>query len=66
MAQSYYTDIDDDVYEYDLRPTPIEALYWATYKVKPGDVKIITSTSKRERDRLRHEIMDSINIREMR
>jgi len=65
MAESYYTDINDDVYQYDLQPTPIEALYWATYKVKAADVKIITSTTKLECDRLRNEIMHSINIREL-
>ena len=65
MAESYYTDIDEDTYEYDLQPTPIEALYWATYKVKAADVKIITSTTKLECARLRNEIMNSINIREL-
>ena len=62
IGNSFYRDIDGKEYEYVLKPTPVEAVYWETYKAKAGDVRIKSGAEdKTEASRVRKEIAASVN-----
>ena len=62
IGNSFYRDIDGKEYEYALKPTPVESVYWETYKAKASDVKIKSGAdTKPEASRVRREIADSVN-----
>ena len=57
----FFTDIDGDVWEYELDIDPPEALYWKNYKVKLSDIKLISDVHKEIKKRIRKEILKDIN-----
>lgn len=62
VGTSFYRDIDGKEYEYVLKPTPVEAVYWETYKAKASDVQIKSGAdTKPEASRVRREIAASVN-----
>ena len=61
MSESFYRDIDGELFEYDLRPSPREKVYWETYKARPSDIKILTDVTAETAKRLRGEIAADIN-----
>jgi len=61
MSESFYRDIDGELFEYDLRPSPREKVYWETYKARPSDVKILTDVTASTAKRLQSEIAEDIN-----
>ena len=57
----FFTDIDGDVWEYELHTTPPEAMYWKNYKIKLSDIKVISDVHKEIKKRIRKEILKDIN-----
>ena len=50
--------------QYTLKTNPPEAMYWTTYRLKKGDIQIITKTDKATATQIRQEIFDDIISRE--
>jgi hypothetical protein len=59
-GEMFFTDIDGDVWQYELRTNPPEAMYWDTYKLKVTDIKILTDTNRETKTRVRQEIYRDI------
>ena len=45
-GEMFYTDIDGELWQYELKTDPPEAMYWETYKLKQTDIKIISGANK--------------------
>lgn len=60
-GRSFYKDIDGVLYEYQLRPTPPESVYWETYKARLSDIKVLGVRSSDEKRRVAKEIQLDIN-----
>lgn len=50
--------------EYTLKTDPPEAMYWTTYRLKKGDIQILTKTDRQTDAAIRQEIFDDIISRE--
>ena len=59
-GEMFFTDIDGDVWQYELRTNPPEAMYWDTYKLKVTDIKVLTDTNRETKTRVRQEIYRDI------
>jgi len=60
IGEMFFTDIDGDVWQYELNTDPPEATYWANYKLKLTDIKVISKTDKETKQRVRQEIYKDI------
>tara|TARA_A100000172_G_scaffold78237_1_gene63553 strand:- start:965 stop:1171 length:207 start_codon:yes stop_codon:yes gene_type:complete len=60
IGEMFFTDIDGDVWQYELKTNPREAMYWDTYKLKVSDIKVLGSTDKETSKRVRLEIYKDI------
>ena len=56
----FFKDIDGDVWKYELKTNPREAIYWDTYKLKVSDIKVLGSADKETKNRVRLEIYKDI------
>ncbi len=56
----FFKDIDGDVWQYELKTNPREAIYWDTYKLKVSDIKVLGSADKETKNRVRLEIYKDI------
>ena len=61
IGQMFFTDIDGDVWEYELDIDPPEALHWKNYNIKLSDIKVISDAHKEIKKRIRKEILKDIN-----
>ena len=62
-GEMFYTDIDGELWQYELKTDPPEAMYWETYKLKQTDIKIISGANKETKKRVRQEIYkDILNV----
>ena len=62
-GEMFFRDIDGDLWQYELKTNPPEAMYWETYKLKPTDIKVITDADNETKKRVRHEIYkDILNV----
>jgi len=59
-GEMFFTDIDGDVWQYELNTDPPEATYWENYKLKITDIKVITKADKEIKNRVRQEIYKDI------
>lgn len=59
-GEMFFTDIDGDVWQYELRTNPPEAMYWDTYKLKITDIKVLTDANRETKTRVRQEIYRDI------
>ena len=60
IGEMFFTDIDGDVWQYELKTNPREAMYWDTYKLNVSDIKVLGSTDKETSKRVRLEIYKDI------
>ncbi len=60
QGEMFFTDIDGDVWQYELHTEPPEATYWVGYKLKLTDIKVITEADKETKARVRQEIYKDI------
>ena len=60
IGEMFFTDIDGDVWQYELKTNPREAMYWDTYNLKVSDIKVLGSTDKETSKRVRLEIYKDI------
>ena len=60
LGEMFYTDIDGDVWQYELKTTPTEAIYWDTYKLKVSNIKVLGDIPKEVKKRIQHEIYRDI------
>ena len=60
IGEMFFTDIDGDVWQYELKTNPREAMYWDTYKLKVSYIKVLGSTDKETSKRVRLEIYKDI------
>lgn len=60
IGEMFYTDIDGDVWQYELNTKPTEAVYWDTYKLKISNIKVLGDASKEIKKRVQHEIYRDI------
>ena len=60
IGEMFFTDIDGDVWQYELKTNPREAMYWDTYKLKVSVIKVLGSTDKETSKRVRLEIYKDI------
>ena len=59
----FFRDIDGDLWQYELKTDPPEAMYWETYKLKRTDVKVITDADAETKKRIQQEIYkDILNV----
>ena len=62
-GEMFYTDIDGELWQYELKTDPPEAMYWETYKLKRTDVKVITDADAETKKRIQQEIYkDILNV----
>ena len=61
IGKMFFTDIDGDVWEYELHTDPPEAISWKTYKVKLSNIKVISDAHKEIKKRIRREILKDMN-----
>lgn len=62
-GEMFFRDIDGDLWQYELKTNPPEAVYWETYKLKLTDIKVISNADKETKRRIRQEIYkDIINV----
>mgnify|MGYP003628640628 FL=1 len=59
-GEMFFRDIDGDVWQYELKTNPPEAVYWETYKLKPTDIKVISEADTEVKKRIRQEIYKDI------
>jgi|TARA_Y100000592_G_scaffold2495_1_gene3785 hypothetical protein len=60
IGEMFFKDIDGDVWQYELKTNPREAIYWDTYKLKVSDIKVLGSADKETKNRVRLEIYKDI------
>jgi len=65
IGEMFFTDIDGDVWQYELKTNPPEAMFWETYKLKPMDIKVLAEVNKETRVRVRKEIYKDITDSEL-
>ena len=62
-GEMFFRDIDGDLWQYELKTDPPEAMYWETYKLKRTDVKVITDADAETKKRIQQEIYkDILNV----
>ena len=62
-GEMFFRDIDGDLWQYELKTDPPEAMYWETYKLKRTDVKVITDADAETKKRVQQEIYkDILNV----
>ena len=60
MIGRMFYESEDGLIEFKLVTDPKEVLYWATYKLKLSDIKILTKCDRSTAAKYRHEILDDI------
>jgi hypothetical protein len=60
VGEMFYNDSNGEVWEYKIYTTPPEAIHWTAYKVKLADIKVISTATKKTKDRVRKEILKDI------
>lgn len=65
IGEMFFTDIDGDVWQYELKTNPPEAMFWETYKLKPMDIKVLAEVNKETKARVRKEIYKDITDSEL-
>ena len=62
-GEMFFRDIDGDLWQYELKTDPPEAMYWETYKLIRTYVKVITDADAETKKRIQQEIYkDILNV----
>ena len=59
--EMYFVEADETAIQYTLKTEPPEAMYWATYKLKKSDIKIISKMDRSQAAMYREKILASIH-----
>jgi hypothetical protein len=61
IGESFYTHDDGVVYKYELKTDPPEAMFWATKKLKPSELKVYDGQGKQVFGEVKETILEEIN-----